>query len=69
MDLKQVAQFGVCGFLGSADMRATGVVNQHVDAAMAGDDVPDRRVDGGGVGHVERQDIDLAGVSRRQVIQ
>ena len=69
VDLEQVAQLGVGRLLGSADMGAPGVVHQHVDPAMPGDDVLDRGVDGGGVGHVERQRIDLAGVRRRQVVQ
>ena len=51
------------------DVSASGVVHQHVDPAMAADDVLDGGVDRGGVGHVKRQHIDLAGVRRREAVE
>jgi hypothetical protein len=69
VDLEQIAQLGVGRLLGCSDMHAPGVVDQHVDPAMPGDDAPDRRVDGASVGHVQGQHVGLAGVRGRQVIQ
>jgi hypothetical protein len=66
--LEQVAQLRVGRLLSGTDVSTSGIVHQHVDPAMPGDDVLDRGVDRGGVGHVKRQRIDLTGMRRRQAV-
>ncbi len=69
VQVEQRTQLGVGGLLGRADVAAAGVVDQHVDPAVAVGQIPHRGLDAEGVGDVQRQCFDLVGVRGDQVVE
>jgi hypothetical protein len=69
LHIEERAQLRVGGLLQSADMAPSGVVDQHVDPAVPGQDIGDHPVDGLSVRHIESHRLDLVRMGGHHVVQ